>query len=107
MKITISKTKPTTKPIREYETCFIYVGFRFRYDTHGKKISSIMKDPGGEITYYEESRDTTTFSRAYSTENVRVIVYSDSPKVWCEEISPNDYHVFTEVTPSSPSEHSM
>lgn len=98
MKITISKTKPNTKPIREYDTRFIYIGFRFRYDAHAKTISSIMKHPDGTITYYEEPRDTSVFSRGYATEQVRVIVYSDSPKVWCEEIAVDDWNVFTETS---------
>ena len=98
MKVTISRDKPTTKPIREYETRFIYIGFRFRYDTYAKTISSIMKHPGGDITYYEEPRDTSAFSQAYSSEYARVTVYSDLPKVWCEETAPNEYFVFTETS---------
>ena len=97
MKITISKTKPTTKPIREYDTRFIYIGFRSRYDTHTKTISSIMKRPEGDITYEEFPSDTNVFSQVYSSEYVRVIVYSESPKVWCEEIAVDDWSVFTEV----------
>ena len=97
MKITISRKKPTAKPIREYETQIIYIGLRFRYDTHAKTISSIMRQPGGDITYYEEPRDTSAFSQSYHSENMRMIVYSDSPKVWCEETAPNEYCVFTEV----------
>lgn len=98
MKITISKTRPNTKSIREYETRFIYVGFKFRYDTQTKTLSSIQNHSNGEITYDEQPSQTDIFSSAYSTENVRVVVYSDSPKVWCEEISPTDYFVFTELS---------
>ena len=96
MKISVSQTRPTTKPIREYETRFIYVGFKFRYDTHAKTISSLMKLPNGDITYSEKPNESDVFSRGYSAEHVRVIVYSESPKVWCEEISPIEYSVFTE-----------
>lgn len=85
MKITISQTKPTTKPIREYDTRFIYVGFKYRYDTQTKMLSSIERHPDGQITYTEQPAQSHVFSRGYATEHVRVIVYSDSPKVWCED----------------------
>jgi len=96
MKITISRDKPTTKPIREYETNILYVG-RSRYNTHTKTISTLVKHPEGDITYEEFPSETDVFSRVYSSEHVRVIVYSESPKVWCEETAPNEYYVFTEV----------
>lgn len=97
MKVTITKSKPTTKPIREYETCFIYVGCKYRYDTYTKTLSSIEKHTDGSITYTEMPSDSAVFSRGYSSENMRVIVYSDSPKIWCEEIAVDDYFVFTET----------
>lgn len=97
MKITITKTKPETKPIREYETRFIYVGCKHRYDTHTKTLSSIEKHTDGSITYTELPAESAVFSRGYSSEHMRVIVYSDSPKVWCEETVPNEYVVFTET----------
>ena len=98
MKIRISQTKPTTKPIREYETRFLYVGFRYRYDTHSKTLSSMEKHSDGTITYSEQPCDNPVFSQGHHTEAMRVIVYSDSPKVWCEEVSPNDYYVFSELS---------
>lgn len=98
MKVTISQTRPTTKPIREYDTRFIYVGFRYRYDTHSKTLSSIEKHSDGTLTYTEQPAQSQVFSRGYATEQVRVIVYSDSPKIWCEEISSEDYHVFSELS---------
>lgn len=97
MKVTISQTKPATKPIREYETQFIYVGFKYRYNVCMKTISSIEKDPDGTFTYSEKSSDTDVFSRGYHSESARVIVYSDSPKIWCEESSAGEYFVFTEA----------
>lgn len=96
MKVSITKTRPNTKPIRHYETRFIYVGVRFRYDTHTNMLSSIERHPDGLITYSERPCTLEVFSRGYHTENVRVIVYSDSPKIWCEEVSVDDYHVFTQ-----------
>jgi hypothetical protein len=97
MKITITTKRPDTKPIREYETRFIYVGFKFRYDTHNKILSSFERQPDGSITYTEVPTHTDVFSQAHSTENVRVIVYSDSPKMWVEETSPTDSFVFSEL----------
>jgi hypothetical protein len=96
MKITISKTKPMTKPIREYETRILYVG-RSRYNTHTKTISILVKHPEGDITYEEFPSETDVLSQVYSSEHVRVTVYSESPKIWCEETAPDEYYVFTEV----------
>ena len=96
MNITIAKTRPTTKPIREYDTRIIYVGFKFRYNTHTKTLSSLERHSDGTITYTEIPSTNDVFSRGYHTENVRVIVYSDSPKIWCEEVSPTDSCVFHE-----------
>lgn len=96
MKITISRDKPTTKPICEYETRILYVG-RCRYDTHTKTISTLVKHSEGDITYNEFPSDIDVFSQVYSSEHVRMIVYSNSPKVWCEETAPNEYVVFTET----------
>lgn len=98
MKISISQTKPTTKPIREYETRFVYIGLKYRYDTRGKMLSSIEKHTDGSITYSEVAPESQVFSRGYSSEYTRVIVYSDSPRIWCEETSPGDFVVFHEVT---------
>jgi hypothetical protein len=95
MNICIHKTRPTTKPIREYETRILSIGFRYRYDTHTNMLSSIEKHPDG-IIYHEEPCSTTVFSRGYHSELVRVIVYSDSPKIWCEETSVDDYFVFAQ-----------
>jgi hypothetical protein len=96
MNIVIRQSKPTTAPLRQYDTQLVYIGFRFRYDTHRKTLSSIEKCPDGTISYTEVPSETTVFSKGYHTENVRVTVYTDSPKVWCEEISATDYFVFAQ-----------
>lgn len=95
MKIQITQSKPTTQPIREYDTRFIYVGFKYRYDTHTKMLSSIEKQKD-TLVYSEIPTNVHVFSRGYFSETVRVIVYSDSPKVWCEELSSTDYFVFAQ-----------
>jgi hypothetical protein len=96
MIVRISNHRPTTKPLREYETRFLYVGLRFRYDTHAKTMSSLERHPNGTITYSEIPSDASIFSRGYYAENTRVIVYSDSPKIWVEETSPHDFFVFVQ-----------
>lgn len=96
MRITITKTRPTTKPIREYETHILYVGCKYRYDTHTKLLSSLETHTDGSITYTELPAKSAVFSRSYASEPMRVIVYSDSPKVWCEEMSADDYFVFAQ-----------
>ena len=97
MKVFISQTKPTTKPVREYETRFVYIGLKYRYDTHSKILSSIEKHTDGSITYSEVSPESFVFSRGYSSEYTRVFVYSESPRVWCEETSPGNFVVFSEL----------
>ena len=96
MNILITKTRPDTKPIRQYETQIIYVGMKYRYDTHTKTLSSIEKLSDGTMTYTEMRSETDVFSRAYSTENVRVTVYTESPRVWTEETSPYDFFTFVQ-----------
>lgn len=83
------------KPIRSYETRFLYVGFR-RFDTLKKMISSFQYTDKG-IVYQEEPFAETTFSRAYSTETAQVSVYSDSPRVWVEELSPHERYIYIEM----------
>lgn len=97
MKVSLNKPRPETKPIREYETRFVYVGCKYRYNTHTKTLSSFERHPDGSVTYVELPSTTDVFSQAHHTENVRVIVYSDSPKVWVEEVSPVEQFVFTEL----------
>jgi hypothetical protein len=87
-----------TKPIREYEARVVYIGLKYRYDTHTKVLSSIEKHQDGSFTYTEIVPDTHVFSRGYSAEHTRVIVYSESPRIWCEETSPSDYVVFHELS---------
>ena len=76
-----------------YETTYIYTGFS-RYDTHKKTLARITVQPNGAWTFQESPCDTTVFSRGYHTELVRVTVYSESPRVWKEEISPHEVYFF-------------
>jgi hypothetical protein len=98
MKIQITYTRPDTKPVQTYETRMMYIGFKYRYNTQKKTLSSIEKHPDGSITFVEIPSSTEVFARAYASENVRVTLYSDSPRVWVEETSPYDLVVFREIT---------
>lgn len=79
--------------MREYETRLLYTGFS-RYDVDRKVLSTIEVTPEGTLLYRERVCDTRVFSRVYAAEHVRVIVYSDSPKIWAEEIAPYEVHFF-------------
>ena len=83
------------RPLRTYETRFLLTGFS-RYDVEQKTLSTFRVD-GDRILYSERVCETRTFSRVYVAEHVRVIVYSDSPKVWAEELSPHETHFFQQV----------
>jgi hypothetical protein len=83
------------KPLRTYETKIISIGFS-RYDVE-KKILSTLEVKNKKIMYFERPFSGHIFSRAYNTELVRVIVYSDSPKMWSEELSPHEVHFFQQI----------
>lgn len=83
------------KPIRSYETRFLYVGLR-RLDTFNKTLSMFQHTENG-LVYHEEPFPDITISRLYSTENALVSVYSESPRVWVEELSPHERYVYAEV----------
>ncbi len=81
------------RPLREYETRMLYTGFS-RYDVDRKVLSTISVTPDGKLLYTERQHEGRVFSRVYAAEHVRVIVYSDSPKIWAEELSPYETHFF-------------
>lgn len=97
MEISIQKTiPPQCASIRgkSYDTRFLYVGFS-RYDVEKKILSKIVKCANGKVQYTERQCDTS-FSRGYHTEMVRVTLYSDSPRVWSEELSPECTYFFVQ-----------
>jgi hypothetical protein len=98
MKIQITNTRPDTKPVQTYETCMMYIGLKYRYNTQKKTLSSIEKHSDGSITFVEIPSSTEVFARAYASENIRVTLYSESPRVWVEETSPYDFVVFREIS---------
>lgn len=83
-----------SKAGKSYDTKFLYVGFS-RYDTEKKILSKIVKRSDGKIRY-TEGICGTTFSRGYHTELVRITTYSESPRVWSEELSPECIYYFVQ-----------
>ena len=84
-----------TMPLRTYETRMLYLGFR-RYNIAQKTISTITRSEDGSVRYEELPFESAVFSRGYGCEQVRVTVYSDSPRVWVEELSPYERTVFVQ-----------
>ena len=82
--------------MREYETRLLYTGLS-RYDVERKVLSTLKREEDGRILYSERPHEGRVFSRVYAAEPVRVRVYSDSPKVWAEELSPYEIHFFQQV----------
>ena len=80
------------RPLRSSETRFIYTGVR-RYNPDTKTLSAFELQ-GTRVLYTEVPYLGTLLSKGYATEHVRVTVYSDSPKIWSEELSPDVVHFF-------------
>jgi len=99
MNITLLNELPDSwknaKPLRTYETRMMYLGFR-RYNVEQKTISSVVRADDGTFQYEEMPFESAVFSRGYACEQVRVKVYSDSPRVWVEELSPYERTVFVQ-----------
>jgi hypothetical protein len=62
-----------------------------------KVLSTLSVTPEGKLLYTERPHEGRAFSRVYAAEYVRIIIYSDSPKVWAEELSPYETHFFQQV----------
>jgi hypothetical protein len=82
------------RPLREYETQQIATGLS-RYNVQTKTVSTLRLE-NGRLLYTEVPYAGTLLSRAYTTELVRMIVYSDSPKVWAEVVSPDCLYFFAQ-----------
>ena len=91
MEIQITREVPPEykqKAGKTYETKYMYTGYS-RYDTVRKTLAQIVEQDG-RFLYTESPCTDTVFSRVYSVELVRVTIYSDSPKVWKEELAPGE-----------------
>lgn len=77
---------------KTYETKYLYTGFS-RYDVERHMYSRIQhKD--GKFWYSEIPSSDECFPKCYHVEHVRVTVYSESPRVWKEELSATDVYFF-------------
>ena len=83
------------KPIKTYETTFLYIGLS-RYNTETKMLSN-FELKNDKIIYKEFPYDGSVFSRSYTAEPVRMILYSESPKIWAEELSTERVHFFQQM----------
>lgn len=81
---------------KTYETKYIYIGMS-RYDPEKKTLTKFVEGANG-ISMHETPCEHATFARGYHTELVRVTVYSESPRIWKEEIAPHVAHFFQQVT---------
>ncbi len=82
------------RPLRSSETRYIYTG-TCRYNVETKTLSSIEVQ-GDKLLYREVPYTGTILSRGYATEVVRITVYSESPRIWAEELSPDVVHFFAQ-----------
>ena len=83
------------RPLRVYETQMIATGL-CRYDVKQNTISSFVQE-GSRILYREVPYTGTILSRGYATELVRVSVYSESPRIWSEALTPDVIHFFMQI----------
>ena len=79
-----------------YETRFLYLGFS-RYNTEKKTLEQFHRQPDGRIVFRSTPLVLGVASRCYHTEHARVTVYSKSPLVWSETVSPTETHFFTQA----------
>jgi len=85
---------------KTYETRFIYTGLG-RYNEHIQCMEWIEVHPDGSHSFSIKSYTLEVLSRAYHVEHARVTVYSESPRVWKEEIG-SDCFFFYEIVHEGP-----
>jgi hypothetical protein len=78
-----------------YETRYIYTGVS-RYDAEKKTLTRIEERDGKMYMTMTPCEDSV-FSRGYHTELVRVTVFSESPRIWKEELSPHEVYFYKQV----------
>ncbi len=83
------------KPGTTYETRYLYMGFS-RYDVERLLLSKIEKI-GDKFFYHEVALKEDCFPRSYHVEHARITIYSTSPRVWVEELSPDNLYFFREL----------
>jgi hypothetical protein len=100
MKIRIVNEIPeeyaNAKPLKTYETQYVYTGFR-RYDLVRHVLEEFKETREGIRMKQTPMDPTSVLSRAYAAETIRVTVYSESPRVWKEVLNPFVTHFFLEM----------
>lgn len=84
------------RPLETYETKFLYVGFS-RFNTEKKRLEQFHRSESGTLTFRSNPLSASIFPRCYHTELARVTVYSQTPLVWTEEVSPADIQIFIQA----------
>jgi hypothetical protein len=103
MRILIADKVPekyTSQKGTTYETRFIYTGFG-RYNEHTQCMEWIEVDPDGSHSFSMKPYTPEVLSRVYHVEHARVTLYSESPRVWKEEIG-LDCFFFYEIEQAGP-----
>jgi hypothetical protein len=80
------------KPVEVYETQFLYIGFS-RYDTTKHVVTKFDHQEDGRILLTEAPCKVPCLSRCYFTEHATVTVYSNSPRIWKEEVGTTHFFV--------------
>jgi hypothetical protein len=87
MEVTITDTIPSeyTKTAgKTYETQYLYTGFG-RINVYERTLEVFQKHED-KTTFFSRPYDPKVVSRVYHTELVRITLYSESPRVWAEEL---------------------
>ena len=79
-----------------YETRYLYTGFG-RYNEHEKTLEVIQVENDGTYTFFSRPHEPDVLSRVYHTETVTLTLYSESPRIWKEEVG-SDVFFFRSTT---------
>jgi hypothetical protein len=71
-----------------YETRYLYTGFG-RYNEYEKTLEVIQVENDGTYTFFSRPHAPDVLSRVYHTETVTLTLYSESPRIWKEEVGPD------------------
>jgi hypothetical protein len=103
MKILLSCTVPEAYAKQKgttYETRYLYTGFG-RYNEHEKTLEVLQVEPDETFSFFSRPHTAEVFSRVYHVEQVRVTVYSSSPRIWKEVIG-QDVNFFQAIVQEGP-----
>lgn len=99
MKVTLSPIVPpefASQKGTTYETRYLYTGFG-RYNEYEKTLEVIQVENDSTYTFFSRPYTGEVFSRVYHTETVTLTLYSESPRIWKEDVGP-DVFFFSSTT---------